>query len=101
MPISVVLTDEDGGEVKRFEDSDDALHRLLPSADDHSYHYLRFIDWYGDTVFNKLQMEPFLDEWGRLEALARTEDKEFFYQISELARQCQREQHLYLKFEGD
>ena len=101
MPICVVLTDEDGGEVKRFEDSDNALHRLLPSADDRSYHHLRFIDWYGDTVFNQLQMEPFLDEWGRLEAAATADDKELLSQISELARQCQREQHMYLRFEGD
>ena len=102
MPISVVLTDEDGEEIERLDDATNLLHRLLPSGDDRSYQYLRFIDWYGDTVFNQLQMEPFLDEWGRLEAVARvTEEKEFLSRISDLARQCQREQHLYLKFHGD
>ncbi len=102
MPISIVLTDEDGEEVERLDDVANLLHRLLPSGDDRSYHYLRFIDWYGDTVFNQLQMEPFLDEWGRLERAATApEDREFLVRISDLARHCQREQHLYLKFYGD
>ena len=102
MPISVVLTNEDGEELERLDDDTNLLHRLLPSGDDPSYHHLRFIDWYGDTVFNQLQMEPFLDEWGRLEAAATLpEEKEFLSRVSNLAQQCQREQNLYLRFYGD
>ncbi len=102
MPISAVLTDEDGEELARVDDNSNLLHRLLPSPDDRSYQFLRFIDWYGDTVFNQLQMQPFLDEWARLEAAATIpDDKEFLARIRNLARQGQREPHLYLKFCGD
>lgn len=102
MPISVVLTDEEGEELERVDDVGNFLHRLLPSSDDLSYHYLRFIDWYGDTVFNQLQMEPFLDEWEKLDRVATSpEERQFLARISDLARHCQREQHLYLKFYGD
>jgi hypothetical protein len=102
MPISVILTDEDGEEVERLDDVGNLLHRLLPSVDDGSYQYLRFIDWYGDTVFNQLQIEPFISEWARLEAAATApEDKQLLSRISNLAKKCQAEPHLFLKFEGD
>ena len=102
MPISVILTDESDEELARLDDVANLLRRLLPSGDDSSYHYLRFIDWYGDTVFNQLQMEPFLEEWEKLERVASTtEDQAFLARVAQLARRCQQEQHLYLKFLGD
>jgi hypothetical protein len=101
MPISVVLIDEFGEELERLDDLANLLHRLLPSGDDASSHYLRFIDWYGDTIFNQLQMEPFLEEWARLESVSTIEDQAFLARIAQLARRCQQEQHLYLKFLGD
>lgn len=102
MPISVALTDENGEELERVDDDGNLLHRLLPSHDDQSYQMLRFIDWYGDTIFNQLQIQPFLDEWARLEAAATTpEQKQLLSRIKGLAQQCLREPHLYLKFYGD
>jgi hypothetical protein len=102
MPISVVLTDEFDKEVARLDDVTNMLHHLLPSVEDSSYHYLPFIDWYGDTVFNQLQMKPFLDEWTRRKKAAETaEETALMEQVAALALRCQAELHLYLKFYGD
>jgi hypothetical protein len=42
------------------------LHRLLPPHDDDTYYCLRYVDWYGDTVFNRLQIETVLQELERI-----------------------------------
>lgn len=102
MGIKVVLESEDGKPVEDVGDPTNILHRLLPSPEDKSFQYLRFIDWYGDTVFNRLQMESFLAEWKRLATAATTvEDKNLITHIENLAIRCQKEPHLYLKFYGD
>jgi hypothetical protein len=102
MGISVVLETERGVERERIDDPSNLLHVLLPSADDTSFTYLRFIDWYGDTVFNQLQIEPFLAEWERLQGRAQSpETAELYTRIKDLAKRSQSEPHLYLKFYGD
>lgn len=55
MGLSIVLETESGEELERVDDPSNILHRLLPRSDNGSYLLLRFIDWYGDTVFNQLQ----------------------------------------------
>lgn len=102
MGISVVLETENGDELDRIHDPRNLLHTLLPPENDTSYQYLSAIDWYGDTVFNRLQMEPFLVEWERLRG--RTENSEamtLHSRIKDLAERARREPHLYLKFYGD
>src|SRR3989442_12391076 len=102
MPISIVLIDEFDKEVARLDDVTNMLDHLLPSVEDSSSHYLPFIDSYGDTVFNQLQMKPFLDEWTRLKKPAETaEERALIEQVTALALRCQDEPHLYLKFYGD
>ncbi len=102
MGLDVILEWEDGERIEDVGDPHNLLHRLLPPHDDDSYQCLRFIDWYGDTVFNRLQMTPFLAEWERLYSAAQSEEeKELLRSIETLARRCQSEPHLYLKFYGD
>jgi hypothetical protein len=102
MGLSVALQNEDGRTIQMVLDPKNHLHRLLPAADDASYPYLRFIDWYGDTVFNRLQMQGFLNEWTKLKQKVTTdEEREVIEGIEKLARDCQTEPHLYLKFIGD
>jgi len=101
MGFCIILEDADGEPLEQVEDSQNILHRLLPS-EDASYQYLRFIDWYGDTIFNRLQIEPFLNEWDRLSKVARTLDEAtLLARIRQLALQCSQEPHLYLRFCGD
>lgn len=102
MGISVVLQHENAAEIASVHDPTNTLHRLLPHPDDMSSRCLRHIDRYGDTVFNRLQMEDLLAElrlmakrasWGSESKLVR--------QIIDLARKCKAEPHLYINFRGD
>jgi hypothetical protein len=101
MGFCVILESEDGEPLEQVEDPKNILHQLLPSEDP-SYQYLRYIDWYGDTVFNRLQIRPFLSEWDSLTESARTSDENaLLARIRELALRCLQEPHLYLRFCGD
>jgi hypothetical protein len=101
MGFCIILEGEDREPLEQVEDPKDVLHQLLPS-EDASYHYLRFIDWYGDTVFNRLQIQPFIREWDRLTESAQTSDQTaILRRIKELALRCRQEPHLYLRFYGD
>jgi hypothetical protein len=102
MGLDIFLQDEEGEILEEVGDPHNLLHELLPSYNEYSYQFLRFIDWYGDTVFNRMQIEVFLAEWQRLYSKAQTEEeRELLARIEELARACREEPHLYLKFQGD
>ncbi len=102
MGLKAVWQNEDGNPIDMVLDPKNHLHRLLPSLDDESYQCLRFIDWYGDTVFNRLQIPTFLIEWERIKVKAESdEERELIHRIEKLARDSQLEPHFYLKFIGD
>jgi len=102
MGLVITVESENCTRLGEILDSTNILHRLLPSHDDESYHCLRYVDWYGDTVFNRLQMETVLGELDRIRLHARESGEEDLVdRVKELARRCQAEPHLYLKFYGD
>lgn len=103
MGLSVVLETESGEELERVDDPSNMLHVLLVGADERSCSLLRFIDWYGDTVFNHLQIESFLIEWEVLDqqSIRSSEEKALLDRIKKMAQRAQKEPHLYLKFYGD
>ena len=102
MGLSAALQAADGKLTDQVHDPGNALHRLLPSHDDVSSPCLRYIDWYGDTVFNRLQMKDFLREWAGLRKRATTsEERALIDGITGLAERCRDEPHLYLRFIGD
>jgi hypothetical protein len=83
----------DGGEI---------LHRLLPPPNDRSFVCLRFVDWYGDTSFNHLQMPDLISELDRLKTTPTdVEAEQLLDDIRTLATRCLAERHTYLKFYGD
>lgn len=63
MGIDIQLQNEDGEILERISDEKRLLHDLLPVGD-HSL--LSGIDLYGDTIFNRIQMDDFLSEWAKL-----------------------------------
>ncbi len=102
MGLTIVLQNEANEGLKSVCDSQNVLHRVLPSHDDESYQCLRFVDWYGDTIFNYLQMEPLLKDLKRVNAaVTSNEDRRLLSEIAGLAQKCRSERHLYLKFMGD
>lgn len=108
MGLTVKLQDEFGKVLDEIQDRKDLLGPYIPALREASYHCLRFIDRYANTYFNQLQMETFISEWERLLGTVQERDRDIeiavqrlFGQVKELALRCQREPHLYIKFEGD
>jgi hypothetical protein len=102
MGVDVTLEDENGGVLENLEDSGNCVAKLKAHAATGSSHCLVYIDEYGDTTFNRLQMPRLLEELKEIpkDALdART--WQFLEQIRALAERCFREVHTYLKFSGD
>jgi hypothetical protein len=102
MGLGVELQDEQGETLDSTSDPKNLLGRLLPPHDDQACPFLASIDPYGDTVFNRLQMDRFLSEWVGVAAKVQTsEERALVSVIAALARRCRDEVHLYLKFIGD
>lgn len=102
MGITTALVTEEGMKLEVVEDPHDVLHHILPDPDNVTYRCLRYIDWYGDTVFNHRQASQFLAEWDAL--LVETTDAETRRVVEGIRRLAQRledERHVYLKFIGD
>lgn len=78
------------------------LHGVIPSREERDYPCLRGIDPYGETVFNHLQMESFLEEWDRVRDRASDESqKDAWQKIKEMAEICRQDRDLYLRFVGN
>lgn len=102
MGLTIALEDERGTRIDGVDDPTNSLHRLLPSADDLNSPALRYVDWYGDTVFNRRQMDDVLNECRLLLKKAQDgSERELIDRIIALAEKCRDEPHLYLKFYGD
>lgn len=102
MGLCIALTNEGGENLGFVTDDKNFLHKLLPSVDDDSSPMLASIDWYGDTVFNSVQMRRFMQEWDILKQRARSvEEAQLAAAVKSLAERCRDEVHLYLKFIGD
>jgi hypothetical protein len=101
MPIKVVLQTIDA---KRFDEAiapNAVLNRLLP-FNDASFPVLRFIDRYGDTIFNGNQMHGLLPEWDLLvQKVTDKQESEFMLKVRAMAEKCKAEPHLFLRFLGD
>jgi hypothetical protein len=62
---------------------------------------LQFVDPYGDTIFNGLQMKPFLAEWESLSAFADAAERDVLERVKGMAKFVESSPHHYLKFVGD
>ena len=102
MGLGITLQDESGAELESLTDPKNYLGKLLPKNGDPTYPMLASIDFYGDTVFNRMQMDRFLVEWSDVSTKANApEERSLVSAVERLARRCQDEVHLYLKFIGD
>ena len=103
MGLSVVLEDERGErQGTPIEDPKGFLTSELPPVEGKGYAYLPYIDRYGDTIFNRPQMVPFLREWQQLQrSVSGIEPRMLMEQVEQLAIECRDSVHLYLRFVGD
>ncbi len=102
MGLRIRLQDEEGNSIAEVSDASQHLNPLIPPLRDASYSCWRYVDEYGDTVFNRQQIKDFLNETDRLMRFTKSEEaKKLLMKVKRLARRCQKEPHLYLKFIGD
>lgn len=101
MGLTIVLEKENGQKLETIEDPQNVLHRILPRIDDKKYQLVRFVDWYGDTIFNRVQMTPLLDDLQVLLANSNDGEAHLLKSIQKICEQCRDKVHLYIKFYGD
>jgi hypothetical protein len=102
MGLFIALETESGEKIQSIEDTKNILHQLLPLQVDESYKLLRFVDWYGDTIFNRIQMEALIaDITLLLKKVHSQEEIDLMLNIVKMCKRCSDEQHLYVKIYGD
>jgi len=101
MGIDVRLETEAGDGIETLLDFDDSLQKVLLECDPTESVTLRFIDPYGNTTFNRLQM-PFLiaEIESARERLGDEVAANFADEVLRLAMRCQDEVDTYLRFYG-
>jgi hypothetical protein len=95
MPWSVRLQDEHGKPVI----PEDAAIDFATIPADVGFRLLGYIDPYGDTYFNQVQMEDFLVDWDKLRPSG--EQREQWKLVRNMTTRCHDEVHLYLRFIWD
>jgi hypothetical protein len=104
MPLTIRLETEDGNCVAEMYDMRNVLIHGTDalSPDGKGLELAHFIDPYGNTVLNKLQLPPFIRD---LELLLTTAndagERSLLNEIRQLAARGAHEDGLYLKFVGD
>jgi hypothetical protein len=95
LPWTVRLQDERGKPVIPV----DAVIEFAVLPENERSALLRYIDPYGDTYFNRIQMDDFLADWAKV--TPPNNEREQWQLVQDMATRCQAEPHLYLRFIGD
>ena len=100
--IGVALNDENGTEIHPEVGDTHLLDAPLGNLYGEELHCLRYIDPYGDTVFNRLQLERLDVEWAAVDAaLTDPETRNVSHEVRRLIASGRSSPHQYLKFSGD
>lgn len=99
--LTINLEDENGAVIDSIEDNG-ILHQYIPAIDDKKYYCIKYINPWGDTVFNYLQMNDFIAEIIEIKNNSQSKDLEnLVNNIVHMAERCKEIGHAYLKFIGD
>ena len=102
MGIDLQWEGERGDVLDRVSDERGFVAQILAAANEEGSVCLRFVDPYGDTVFNQKQIPVFLEELLALADEKLSADERLHRDaIAELAVRAQSKVHTYLKFYGD
>ena len=93
----VTLEDENNTKLESFE-SEFSVDNFNVHSINKEYKLFHYIDPYGDTVFNRLQIDDLLSDLKKLKEVA---DSDIIDGIIKLALKCKAGPHTYLKFYGD
>jgi hypothetical protein len=111
MGVHAELRREDGTRLREFADPSGGFFdaagdfdRLLPlnGRVDEPFRLLQYVDPYGDTVFNTVQMADLLTDVERALSLSQEgPERRGLERLRVLAERCRDEVHLYVWFVGD
>jgi len=102
MSLNIELQTEKGKRIDNAIDIHNFLIHLADKAQIENSCCLRFVDPYGNTIFNRIQLIQFVKEINALLHVAENpEQKEVLFHIKSLAERGQQEPHLYIKIIGD
>jgi hypothetical protein len=102
MGIELIWEEENGDELARLNDPQSFVEQFLPSDSDNEFVCLRFVDPYGDTIFNRLQLPVLLQELKRCAAKPHELPvAEHLSSAVALVEKAQDHVHTYVRFVGD
>lgn len=103
MGMNILLQDESGQVIGNpVNDDRNVLPRILAAANANDFTQLQHLDLYGDTTFNRSQLDVLADEWARLMPHAQDEiERSFLSAVADLIMRGRTDVHQYLKFVGD
>ena len=101
MGIEVEWRDERGKVLGQITDSASLLRAALADAPSQSTQYLRYIDPYGDTTFNQLQLPALIAEFNALVEACTGEAAIHLRSVGALLVSACGQVHTYVTFVGD
>jgi hypothetical protein len=100
--LNVAIQDERGKQRQIVLDERNLIGPLLGYPKFLQSPMIASIDRYGDTIFNRVQIDQFLIEWAEISQKASTVDERILIsQVKEFAETVRDSVHLYLIFIGD
>ncbi len=102
MALTIRLEDKRGTQIEEVFDTGDVLLRAVHRQPVNTEtNLLKYIDPYGDTIFNGLQAKDAVTEIERLRNNVSGAEVQTLDEIRDLAMKCAFGIHLFLKFYGD
>jgi hypothetical protein len=102
MSFFTINLQDELGEIIDTLDDNGLLCSFLPAVEHKNYYCVKYIDQWGDTVFNRLQMDDLKNEIIKItEESQNKKVKDLVKNIVELIEKCKKEAHTYVKFVGD
>jgi hypothetical protein len=100
--INVRTETEDGEKLSELEDPRGLTKALLPASSDSTSSCLRFVDRFGDAVFNQLQIPVLISELRRqAERIKDPGTRDHAEALLRLVESAEGEVHTYVRFIGD
>ncbi|MEJ0101615.1 MAG: hypothetical protein WDO19_03205 [Bacteroidota bacterium] len=98
MGLTIILEDEKGQPLQTLPK--ELFYEELNHTNFDDFILLKYIDFYGDTVFNNLQLDDLLSDFEKIKTAIAT-PSETIQQIIDLIKESKKKVHTYIKFYGD